>query len=179
MPIKDTDIDQERIKSIIQSRLSKTSKEVKEGFPEVLKRDPVYWATICEPEYLMIVFLTSDDQKRLDRAMSLSQNPFVGLITTSVGPAAFRVEKAKYMTISGCQVTNSFTFSLGRDSTVILENHQQSVETKDMGPVSYTVPLAYILSYGDDINSVTVYDYLDGLIAFSESNWRKASAGKR
>lgn len=177
MDIKNPSIDPERIKSIIQRRLSQWSKEIKQNLPDVLKREPVYWATITEPEYLMIVFLTRDDQKRIEEAMSKGQNPFLGLITTSGGPAAIRMERARFATIDNNSVKNGFTFSLGQDSTIILINHQQYIETKDIGPVSYTISLAYILSYGNDINSVNVFDYLDGLLAFSESVWRIARAG--
>ncbi len=176
MEIKNPSIDPEKIKLIIQRHLSQWIKDIKQKLPEVLTREPAYWATITEPEYLMIVFLTPQDQKRIKESMSKGQNPFLGLITTSGGPAAFRLEKAKSMTIDNCRVNNSFTFSLGQDSTAILINHQQSIETKEIGQVSYIVSLAYILSYGDEINNANVYDHLDGLLAFSETIWRKVNA---
>jgi hypothetical protein len=170
------DIDRSRIKSIIHNRLSSASLELQQLFPEVLRRKPILWATICEPTHLILVFLNPEDKKRIEEFVSKRINPFPGLITIDKGGAAFRIEKAKYMTISSCRVENSYTFSLGQDSTVILVDHQQTIKTRDMGTVSYTIPLAYILSYGEEIDGMTVYDYLDGLIAFSENMWRKAGA---
>lgn len=121
----------------------------------------------------MVTFLTAEEEKRFNECVSKRTNPFVGLITTEPKGAAFRVEKAKYTTLKSCTVTNSFGFSLGPDSTILLEDHHQTVQTTDIGTVSYTVPLAYIISYGDDIDRATVYEYLEGLVAYSTNMWRE------
>jgi len=178
MNIKGPSVDRERINSIVQNRLLFVSSELKQVFPAVLRQEHVLWATICEPEYLMLVFLTNEDKIRIDNSRSKRINPYLGLVTTGKEGAAFRIEKSKYMTISSCRVENSYALSLGPDSTILLIDHQQSIKTKDMGPISYTISLAYILSYGEEINDTTLYDYLDGLIAFSENIWRNPGARK-
>lgn len=163
-----------RITSIIEKRLVHAPSEAKITFPPVLKQDRVLWATISEPEYLMVVFLTAEDEKRINECVSKRINPFIGLITTGAQGAAFRVEKARYTTMKSCSVSNSFAFSLGPDSTILLEDHHQTIQTSDIGAVSYTVPLAYIISYGDEIDHATVYEYFEGLVAYSTNIWRKS-----
>ncbi|MBU2622116.1 MAG: hypothetical protein KKD92_07360 [Proteobacteria bacterium] len=174
MKTNDSALEPARITSIIEKRLARAPSEAKTAFPAVLKQERVSWATISELDYLMVVFLTAEDEKRVNECISKRLNPFLGLITTGPQGAAFRVEKSRYMTIKGCNVSNSFALSLGPDSTILLEDHHQLIETNDIGTLTYTVPLAYIISYGDEISHATIYEYLEGLIAYSTNMWREA-----
>ncbi len=169
-----TPTDLEKVKSVIEKRLIQARPDVKATFPPVLRQGRVLSAIISEPEYLMVMFLTEEEEKRYSECISRQINPFVGLITTGSEKATFRVEKARCVTVRSCTVTNNlFSFSLGPDSTIFLEDHHQTIETVDIGEVSYTVPLAYIISYGDDINRTAVHEYLDGLVAYSTNMWRE------
>jgi len=172
----DPDFDAKKINEIIEKRLSRISPSLKQHFPAILQKEKISWATISEIEYLTIVFLTSEDENRINDYISKRLNPFPGLITTRKESAAFRVEKARYMLLNSCSVNNSYTFSLGNDSTIILENHTQSLDTQKFGTIQYRVPLAYIISYGDEINKATVYEYFEGLVAYSTNMWREADA---
>jgi hypothetical protein len=118
---------------------------------------------------LIVAFLTSEEENRFKEYISRQLDPFVGLITTRSERAEFRAERVRYATVRSCTVTNSFGFSLGPDSAILLEDHHQIIETADIGTVSYTVPLAYIISYGDSIDCMTV----EGLLAYSTSMWRE------
>jgi hypothetical protein len=169
-----TPTDLEKVKSVIEKRLIQARPDVKATFPPVLRQDRVMSAIISEPEYLMIVFLTELEEKRFSECVSRQIDPFVGLITTGPEKATFRAEKARYVTVRSCAVTNnSFSFSLGPDSTILLEDHYQTIETEEVGKVSYKVSLAFIMSYGDDINHTAVHEYLDGLVAYSTNIWRE------
>jgi hypothetical protein len=168
-----TPTDLEKIKSIIEKRLIQARPDVKATFPPVLRQGRVLSAVISEPKYLMVVFLTEEEEKRFSECISRQINPFVGLITTGPEKASIRAEKARYVTVRSCTITDSFSFSLGPNSTILLEDHHQIIETADIGKVSYTVPLAYIISYGDDIDRAAVYEYLDGLVAYSTNMWRE------
>jgi hypothetical protein len=170
----DPDFDAKKINEIIVKRLSRISPSLKQHFPVVLQKEKIFWATISEAEYLMIVFLTSKDENRINEFISKNLNPFPGLITTRKESAAIRAEKSRYMLLNSCSISNSYTFSLGNDSTIILENHTQSIDTQEFGTIQYRVPLAYIISYGDEINKATVYEYFDGLVAYSTNMWREA-----
>ena len=168
-----TPTEQQKIRSIIEKLLVQAPPDVKAAFPPVLRQGRVLSAIISQPEYLIIAFLTAEEEKRFRECVSKQTDPFVGLITTGPERAVFRVEKARNTSARSCTVTNSFGFSLGPDSTILLEDHHQIVETADIGMVSYTVPLAYIISYGDDIDRETAYDYLEGLIIYSTNMWRE------
>lgn len=172
MEVADRRIESGKIKSIVEKRLVHAPQEVKSAFPAVLRQKQVSWATISESQYFMIAFLTPAEQKRIDDFVAKRVNPFPGLITTGSEGAAFRVDKSRYTTIRSCKVSNSFALSLGPDSTVLLEDHSQSIKSKDMGTVSYKIQLAYVLSYGNEINTATLYEYFDGLVAYSINVWR-------
>ncbi len=173
----DTDFDLIKINEIIKKRLSRVAPSVKKSFPSVLQKKKIRWVAITEAEYAMIVILGSGDKKRINDYISKKLNPFPGLITVKKESALFRAEGARYMTASECTVSNAYTFSLGKDSTIVLLNHTQSIETKNQGKLEYKIPLAYIVSYGDEINKATVYEYFDGLVAYSTNMWREAYAG--
>ncbi len=165
--------DLEKIRSIIEKRLVRAQSDVKAAFPPVLKQDRILSATISEPKYMIIAFLTEGEEKRFNDCLSRQINPFAGLITTGSEKAACRAEKAKYATVRSCTIVGSFGISLGPDSTIILEDHHQVIDTYDAGTMSYTVPLAYIISYGNDIELETAYEHLDSLIAYSVNMWRE------
>jgi hypothetical protein len=165
--------DPERIKSIIEARLVQAPPDVKASFPPVLRQGRVLSAIISEPEYLIVAFLTTQEENRFKEYISRQLDPLVGLITTRSERAEFRAERVSLTTVRSCTVTNSFGFSLGPDSAILLEDHHQIIETADIGTVSYTVPLAYIISYGDSIDRSTVYQCLEGLLAYSTSMWRE------
>jgi hypothetical protein len=169
-----TIIDQGRIKSIIERKLTHAPQEAKSAFPAVLKEKHILWATISERQYFMVVFLTPEEERRINEFVERRLNPFPGLITTGPEGAAFKVKESRYMSIRNCEVSNSFTLSLGPDSTILLEDHYQSINTKDVGLLSYKIPLAYVLSYGNEINAATLYEYFDGLVAYSTNMWREA-----
>jgi hypothetical protein len=164
-------IEQSRIKSTIEKRLIQAPPDIQAVFPPVLRQGRALSAIISEPEYLMVAFLTVEQEKQFGKCISRKTNPFPGLITTGRERAACRVEKAICATARSCVITNCFSFSLGADSTIILEDHHQIIETDTIGTVSYTVPLAYIVSYGDDIDQITVYEYLENLVAYSINMW--------
>jgi len=163
------------IRSIIEKRLIQAPSDIRAAFPPVLRQDSVLSMIVSDPDYLIIVFLTAEEAKRLTEGDLCEIEPLAGLVTTGRDEAIFRVEKARYATARSCTVVNSYGFSLGPDCTLLLEDHHQVIETDDAGTISYTVPLAYILSYGDDINSSSVYEHLEGLIAYSTNLWMEST----
>jgi hypothetical protein len=175
MEVADRPIESERIKTIVDKRLVHAPQEAKSAFPAVLKQKKVLWATISEPHYFLIVFLTPEEKKRVDDFVRKGLNPFPGLITTASKGAAFKIERSRNTSIRSSDVSNSYTMSLGPDSTVLLEDHNQSINSKDLGTVSYKIQLAYVLSYGEEINTATLYEYFDGLLAYSTNMWRGSS----
>lgn len=172
-------VDRERILSIIDSRLAGASRHVKEALPTVLQHQPLSWFVIDQPEYLMVGFLTPEEKARVTKCMENHLNPFPGLITAGSEAAFIRLDKSRYITLDNVSVSNYYALSLGPDSTALLKDHHQSVATKDAGTISYTVPLAYIVSYGNEIDPSNVYEYFDELVAHSVDEWRKPHATGR
>lgn len=172
----DTKINPDKIKELIEQRFTQAPALIKKSFPAVLQNSPVSWITLSPPDYLMVVFLDPGDEVRIKEYISKKYDPFPGLITLENKGAAFRVDKARSMLIQSCTVENSYTLSLGGDSTIIMADHTQSLKTQELGQINYHIPLAYIVSYGSEINKATVYDYFDGLIAYSINMWRGTSA---
>lgn len=172
----DNNINPDKIKEIIEQRFTHAPDKIKKFFPAVLQNSPFSWITFSPPDYLIILFLNPGDEKRINEYTSKRLDPFPGLITLENKGAAFRVDKSRYMLIQSCTVNNSYALSLGRDSTIIMVDHKQSIKTQELGQVEYHIPLAYIISYGNEISKATIYDYFDGLIAYSINMWRGSSA---
>jgi len=172
----DTKINPDKIKEIIEQRFAQAPAIIKKSFPDVLQNSPVSWITLSPPDYLMVVFLDPGDEIRIKEYTSKKYDPFPGLITLENKGAAFRIDKSRSMLIQSCTVKNSYALFLGSDSTIIMADHTQSIKTQELGQINYHIPLAYIVSYGSEISKATVYDYFDGLIAYSINMWRGSSA---
>ena len=41
-----------------------------------------------------------------------------------------------------------FSFSIGKDSTIIIQDHKQHIKTEELGERDYTIKLAYLISFG-------------------------------
>jgi hypothetical protein len=169
-------VDRKRVFSILRTRLDDAPPDVKETFPTVVRQNPPKILVSAQPNYLMVVYLSPEEDVRIKRCIDRRMNLFPGLIATGGEPAAFRLDGSKYVTIDNNEISNLFALSLGPDSTVWLQNHHQSINTSDAGRVSYTVALAYIVTYGKEIDRSTVYDYLDGLVVHSVKEWRTRHA---
>ncbi len=162
----------QKIKKIITDRLIRAAGYVRCSFPPILRGAEAVSAVITQPDYLIVMFLGHEGTLR--NILTDETDPLPGLITTGKERAACRINDAMYVTVRSCSVSNSFTFSLGTDSTILLEDHHQVFET-DAGPICYTIPLAYIVSYGNNITPFNAYRYLDGLIQYSINLWTEST----
>jgi len=169
-------INPDKIKEIIEQRFTHAPDKIKKSFPAVLQNSPFSWIVFSPPDYLMVLFTNPGDEKRIKEYTSKKYDPFPGLITLENKGAVFRVDKSRYMLIQSSAVNNSYAISLGKDSTIIIVDHRQLIKTQEIGQIEYQIPLAYIISYGNEISKATIYDYFDGLIAYSINMWRGSSA---
>jgi hypothetical protein len=163
-----------QLKEIVEKRLIKAPQEAKRKFPPVLQGYQVNWTFADTERFFLLIFFDMAGFKRMKELSNKGYHPFPGLINEKDDPApsAFRFEKSRNTFISGCSVENAYTLSLGKDSTVIICNHHQSLTTPELGHYQYTVDLAYIISYGDEINRGNLLEYLDSLITYSIHEWR-------
>lgn len=162
----------EKTKHIVEKRLLHVPKELKECFPLILSRKDLSYIPYTTQAYFMLAFCDEEDWTRINKLLKEDYQPFPGLIADSPSAkSAFKVDRSKYLMFNKNRVTDTYSFSLGRDSTVILCDHTQSINTKELGRYEYTVQLAYLVSYGDEIDSLNMFDFLDDLIAGSVKIW--------
>lgn len=166
---------QDRLSDIIHKRLISVPKNIRDSMPPIFTKDKPLWFSRMSDLYFMVVFFNASDFKRIDSLIQKGFDPFPGLITTDKDvQAAFRLEKSRNTFISNCTVKNMYGLSLGKNTSIILCNHQQSINTIEVGMLDYVVELAYIISFGDEINQANYLDFVDGLIAYSINEWRLA-----
>ena len=131
------------IRPIVERRLLHVPDTLKAGFPTIL-RAPVNWLSFGDDRLLALVFLTTDDIRRVQIFTREKLDPFPGLLTTErTLPAAFRFDRSRFGLVEGCSVRNSISFSVGVDTTFAVVNHSISIDTQEKGQVSYSIPLGY------------------------------------
>lgn len=166
-------VDQKRIKKIIDRRLIDIPADIKRCFPIIIKGG-IRWIAYSNDELLILLFLDSDEMKRIQEYGRKGYDLFPGFITTdqSVG-AGMRLENSKNNLISGCSVSMMYSFSVGRDSSFIVQDHLQTLKTNELGEITYKIPLAFVISFGESISENNAYESLEELIAYSIKVWRE------
>jgi hypothetical protein len=163
----------EKIKDILRRRLLSLPIGVKVGFPSILTNEPVSWLTFGDDKLMGVIFIDKADQERIRINSERNIQPFPGLITTDKSvPAAIRLENSRNNIFSNCNVTNSISFSIGPDCTIIILDHSQVLKGTEIGDIEYKISLSYIVSFGNEITYDNVYEYLEDLIAYSIKQWR-------
>lgn len=166
-------IDHEKIKKLIDRRLIVIPGDIKRCFPNIIKGE-IRWVSFSNDELLILIFSDSDEMRRIQEYNSKGYDPFPGFITTkqSVG-AGMRLENSKNTLISGCSVSGMYSFSVGKDSSFIVQDHLQTLQTNELGEIKYKIPLAYVISFGESISENNAYESLEELIAYSIKIWRE------
>lgn len=162
-----------KVKEIVEKRLIAVDAEIKNKLPKILRNNEVNWFILSTLSYVAIIFFSNDEKPRIDELIKKGYHPFPGLIAEIESvPVAFKFEKSRNVFLSNNSVNNAFCLSIGKDSTIIICNHSQEINTAELGPYKYEIDLAYIISYGDEISEFNLIDFIDGLIAHSVEVWR-------
>lgn len=162
------------LKELMTRRLLNIPAEQKSSFPMILSKEKVIPFMLLNKNYFVLVFVDENELSRIRALMAENRDPFPYLIRPQNIhlPVAFRFETSRYAVIKDSTVKNSFSFSLGKDSTLILIGFKQIIDLAKAGEYEYLIDLAYIISFGDEINLVNLPDVLDNLIAYSIKFWR-------
>ena len=170
-------INQEKLINII-NRLISVPKEIRNILPEILSKPEINIMNILTNDYYLLIFLDNEGWERVSRYREKKTSPFPGLINNEkkVFPSAITFNKSKNLVFEGNQISNLFSFSLGKDSTLILKNHKQYSDNSSLGIYNYIIDLAYLITFGDEITIYNFYDYLGDLIAYSIKTWRIKNA---
>lgn len=162
---------EKKIREIINENIVKIRGNRDYELPEVLKH-PFELIKVHSSCYFILMIGQHADIERVKNLYGKGIVPFPGLITENTDhPVAIKLN-VRNSFVKDCVVEGIFSFSLEKDSSVILQNHVQKLKTKELGVYEYRIPLAYILSYGDLIKKENVIDFAGELIAFSVQKWR-------
>lgn len=166
------DLDSKRFIKIID-KLANIPDELKDNVPKVLTHSN-YVVTNLTGEYCLVVFVQDKEEfERIEKFEKQGVEPFPGLILPQDRdrPTAMAFNRSRNFYLNGNKVTNLYSLKLGKDCTVVIQNHKQSIRTKEFGKVEYTIGLAYLISFGNEITLYNFYDYLEDLILFSWKTW--------
>jgi hypothetical protein len=150
------------------------SPDLAKYLPRVLTESEVHVLTILSDTYFVLAFFNETEWAKITEFREKGlQPPLPGLIKPEAnsGSSAFRIEKTKNFLFRNNQVNNQYSFSLGKDATVLLIEHRQSMKSDEL-TTDYTIGLAYLVSFGEEITSNNFYDYLEDLAAYSFKVWR-------
>ena len=167
-------IDQVKIRNIIEECLGQIPKTQYVHLPKILlEKGQTRFLILITDDFVIIDFLDDEEAKRISELKEKNYFPFPGFIKPKQMKmsAAFRFEKTKHAIVQGCTVNNMFSFSLGKDSTIIIQDHKQLIKTEELKERSYTIKLAYLISFGDEITQLTIYDVLRDLMLESFRKW--------
>jgi hypothetical protein len=170
----DQGIDSARLTTIIENCLRKIPQTESKRLPKVLLEiGRTRFFVLATEEFIIIDFLDDEEAKRISDLKERNYFPFPGLIKPDQleMSAAFRLEKAKNALVRGCSVNNMFSFSIGKDSTIIIQDHKQRMKIKELGESDYTIKLAYLISFGVEINRSNFYDKVKELMFESFKQW--------
>ncbi len=165
-------IDNKKIKELIDRRIIQVPREIKKTLPHVIQ-DNVRWVAFSNETLMLLVFLDIKEMKRIKEFSEKGYDLFPGFITTDkdVG-AAIRMANNKYGFVSGNTVSGMYSFFVGSDSSFVVQNHTQSLKTNELDELKYTIPLAYVVSFGEDTSESNSYKILEDLISYSIKTWR-------
>ncbi len=167
------EIDTTKIKELIDRRIIHVSKEIKEILPDVIKGE-VRWVAFSNKDLMLLTFLDIEGMKRIQEYSNKGYDLFPGFITTSEGVGAgMRMTNSKYGFVSGCSVSGMYSFSVGLDSSFVVQDHTQTLKTNELGDIEYTIPLAYVVSFGEETSESNGYETLEELISYSIKTWRE------
>jgi len=167
------ELDQNKLKQILKSRLFSIPEEIRNFLPPILRSQKINWFITSDDDYFLLSFGDDSEQKRINENASKNLHPYPGLISKDDQlKTAFKINKAKNIFIEDCVVDNVFSFSPSKDSTIIICNHTQKLNIEGLGINSFVMKLGYLIFFGDEINFFNLYENLDDLIASSVSRWR-------
>lgn len=172
MSRKDIKIDE--LRSVVEECLRLVPKTEYERLPDVLlEKGQTRFFILINDKFIIIDFLDDEEAKRISTLNEKGYFPFPGLIKPDQleMSAAIRFEKAKNALVQGCSFNNIFSFSVGKDSTIIIQNHKQKIRTEELGESNYTIKLAYLISFGDEITPSNIYDVVRDLMLESFRKW--------
>jgi len=160
------------IDHIIRTRLLQSPADVKSHFPPILHNPDLAWGVLMTSQFFLLTFLTKEVGESLSESTNKGYGPYPGLITIEKERKASFDLAGRNNFFIDCKIKNLYSFRINPDTTAIIQNHHQILNTRELGTVKYVVDLSYLLSFGEEITLDNYISYLDGLIVYSIEYWR-------
>lgn len=162
-----------KLQDILDHRLLNVAPSVQAFLPPVLFQQDTSWDFFPYETYVVVAFAPHEQLLRAAESVEKGHAPFPSLITTSHSfSAALKLDDSRNYVLERVEIQNGYAVRLGRDSSIVFVGHVQTIDVPGMTKSSYTIPLAYALSFGHIITPTTFYEYFENLIAYSVSYWR-------
>ncbi len=166
-------INNEKIKEIIERRIIDASDDLKNYFPEAIQNE-VRWVAFSNENLIILIFLDISEMERIQKFSKKGYDLFPGFITTEENVSAgMRMSNSKYGLVKGCMISGMYSFSVGPDCSFIVQDHSQSLKTNEAGDIAYRIPLAYVVSFGEENTESNCYETLEDLVSYSIKDWRE------
>jgi len=166
------ELNQNRVNEIINILFSSILDKEKK-LPNFIYKSPIVTVGFLTDSYFILSFLDKENAEKSKLFREKGFNPFPFLIKPKniSAKSIVSVDHAIDGHFQNTKFINAYSFDLGKDSTFILQNHTVRVESKELGRIEYIINLAYVISFGDNINFVNFYDYLENLVFYSMNLW--------
>jgi hypothetical protein len=163
------------VAEIIDRRLVRVPPTIREKFPEPARLRPNEWIAYADDAMLAVFFVSGADRDRALANSGQGLDPFPGLIThDKAQKVVWLFNKTRFALLRGCNVAGLISFNFGPDSSAILVNHSMDVPTAELGRVKYTIPLAYLMSFGEITTPENIYQKFEELVSYSVDKWTEA-----
>lgn len=165
------------LRKILKIRFKDAPPEIKCCFPKVILEERLKYFLMKSNKYILLIFVDDDDKRRIEEMIEQKRDPFPGLMTYNPSSQfLYKLDGSRNLSLQHCVVSGAFTFLYGADTTVILKNHQQTIDITEWGSFQYTIKLAYLITYGKEITDDNELDIIDELISYSINEWRRECA---
>lgn len=166
-------IDQRKLDSQLRKLLSDIPQAKRKSLPQILLRKGVVPVIFSTDTYMLQVFLDGTSMEQIKLFQQKGYHPFPGLFSNDANaPCAFNLQGAVNTYLKGNIFENIFAFSLAsNDSTAILENQKHTLRRLNDPAIEYQIDLAYLLFWGQNVNSSTYIKLHEDLIRYSLKIW--------
>ena len=158
---------------IVNRRLQHVPSQLAHILPQIIFNGE--YSTYLARTHFILYFADERAFQRIQELIDQGLHPFPCLIVTEnmdpSTPVALSFENSRNVMLESFSAEGSHSFFLGKDSTLVVCNHRQFCRI-DSRVLNYVIELAYIISFGSEINQFNYLHFLDDLIAYSLKQWK-------
>lgn len=173
----DVDSIDPQVVEIVNRRLQEVPSQLTHILPQIVFNGA--YSTHLTQTHFILYFADERAFQRIQGLIDQGYHPFPCLIVTEnmdpSTPTAFRFDNSRNVMLESLSVEGSHSLFLGKDSTLVVRDHRQFCRI-DSRVLNYVIDLAYIISFGFEINQFNYLHFLDDLIAYSLKQWKSRHA---